>query len=63
MSRCMKAAFLPGNSTVEMRDVPVPEPGPRRSAASQSRPLPSAGRISAPSITSILAKAPKDTRA
>ncbi len=27
MSRCMKAAFLPGNSTVEMRDVPVPEPG------------------------------------
>jgi threonine dehydrogenase-like Zn-dependent dehydrogenase len=27
VSRCMKAAFLPGNSTVEMRDVPVPEPG------------------------------------
>ncbi len=27
MSRSMKAAFLPGNSTVEMRDVPVPEPG------------------------------------
>ena len=23
----MKAAFLPGNSTVEIRDVPVPEPG------------------------------------
>jgi threonine dehydrogenase-like Zn-dependent dehydrogenase len=28
MSRTMKAAFLPGNSTVEIRDVPVPEPGP-----------------------------------
>jgi len=27
MSRCMEAAFLPGNSTVEMRNVPVPEPG------------------------------------
>ena len=27
MPRCMKAAFLPGNSTVEIRDVPVPEPG------------------------------------
>src|ERR1700722_12972454 len=27
MPRRMKAAFLPGNSTVEMRDVPVPEPG------------------------------------
>lgn len=27
MSRTMKAAFLPGNSTVEMRTVPVPEPG------------------------------------
>jgi len=27
MSRCMKAAFLPGDSTVEMRDVSVPEPG------------------------------------
>ena len=26
MSRTMKAAFLPGNSTVEMRTVPVPEP-------------------------------------
>ena len=27
MSRSMKAAFLPGNSTVEMRSIPVPEPG------------------------------------
>src|SRR5947207_2249227 len=27
MSKMMKAAFLPGNSTVEIRDVPVPEPG------------------------------------
>ena len=27
MSKMMNAAFLPGNSTVEMRDVPVPEPG------------------------------------
>ena len=27
MSKMMKAAFLPGNSTVEMREVPVPEPG------------------------------------
>src|SRR5215469_14282858 len=27
MSKTMKAAFLPGNSTVEMRNVPVPEPG------------------------------------
>jgi len=27
MSRTMKAAYLPGNSTVEMRDVPVPSPG------------------------------------
>jgi threonine dehydrogenase-like Zn-dependent dehydrogenase len=26
MSRTMKAAYLPGNSTVEMRTVPVPEP-------------------------------------
>jgi threonine dehydrogenase-like Zn-dependent dehydrogenase len=27
MSKMMKAAFLPGNSTVEMREVPVPRPG------------------------------------
>lgn len=27
MSRSMKAAFLPGNSNVVIRDVPVPEPG------------------------------------
>lgn len=27
MSETMKAAFLPGNSTVELRNVPVPEPG------------------------------------
>ena len=27
MSRTMRAAFLPGNSNVEMREVPVPEPG------------------------------------
>ena len=27
MTRTMKAAFLPGNSTVEIRDVPVPGPG------------------------------------
>ena len=27
MSRTMKAAFLPGNSNVEIREVPVPEPG------------------------------------
>jgi threonine dehydrogenase-like Zn-dependent dehydrogenase len=27
MPGTMKAAFLPGNSTVEIRDVPVPEPG------------------------------------
>jgi 2-desacetyl-2-hydroxyethyl bacteriochlorophyllide A dehydrogenase len=27
MSKMMKAAFLPGNSTVELREVPVPEPG------------------------------------
>lgn len=27
MSKTMRAAFLPGNSTVEMRSVPVPEPG------------------------------------
>lgn len=27
MNKTMKAAFLPGNSTVEMRDVPVPAPG------------------------------------
>ena len=27
MSGTMKAAFLPGNSSVEMRDVPVPRPG------------------------------------
>jgi threonine dehydrogenase-like Zn-dependent dehydrogenase len=27
MSRMMKAAFLPGNSEVEIREVPVPEPG------------------------------------
>jgi threonine dehydrogenase-like Zn-dependent dehydrogenase len=27
MSKTMKAAFLPGNSTVEIREVPVPEPG------------------------------------
>src|SRR5664279_5266557 len=27
LSRTMKAAFLPGNSTVEIRDVPVPGPG------------------------------------
>jgi len=27
MSKTMKAAFLPGNSTVELRDVPVPAPG------------------------------------
>jgi threonine dehydrogenase-like Zn-dependent dehydrogenase len=27
MSTTMKAAFLPGNSTVEIREVPVPEPG------------------------------------
>jgi D-arabinose 1-dehydrogenase-like Zn-dependent alcohol dehydrogenase len=26
MSKTMKAAFLPGNSTVEIRTVPVPEP-------------------------------------
>ena len=27
MSRTMKAAFLPGNSTVIMKEVPIPEPG------------------------------------
>lgn len=27
MSKRMRAAFLPGNSTVELREVPVPEPG------------------------------------
>ncbi len=27
MNKMMKAAFLPGNSTVEIREVPVPEPG------------------------------------
>lgn len=27
MSKLMRAAFLPGNSTVELREVPVPEPG------------------------------------
>ena len=27
MSKTMKAAFLPGNSTVEMKSVPVPQPG------------------------------------
>lgn len=27
MTKLMKAAFLPGNSTVEVRDVPVPSPG------------------------------------
>jgi threonine dehydrogenase-like Zn-dependent dehydrogenase len=27
MSRMMKAAFLPGNSEVEIREVPMPEPG------------------------------------
>lgn len=27
MNKTMKAAFLPGNSTVEMREVPVPAPG------------------------------------
>src|SRR3954454_8028336 len=27
MRKDMKAAFLPGNSTVEMRTVPIPEPG------------------------------------
>ncbi len=27
MQATMSAAFLPGNSTVEMRTVPVPEPG------------------------------------
>ena len=27
MNKTMNAAFLPGNSTVEMREVPVPEPG------------------------------------
>ena len=27
MSKMMKAAFLPGNSTVEIKDVPVPKPG------------------------------------
>src|SRR5579862_1729801 len=27
MLRMMKAAFLPGNSTAEIREVPVPEPG------------------------------------
>jgi threonine dehydrogenase-like Zn-dependent dehydrogenase len=27
LTRTMKAAFLPGNSTVEIRDVPVPGPG------------------------------------
>ncbi len=27
MTATMTAAFLPGNSTVEMRTVPVPEPG------------------------------------
>ena len=27
MKETMKAAFLPGNSTVEMRTVPVPKPG------------------------------------
>ena len=27
MSRTMKAAYLPGNSTVEMREVAVPAPG------------------------------------
>ncbi len=27
MSASMKAAFLPGNSTVEMKTVPIPEPG------------------------------------
>ena len=27
MTKMMKAAFLPGNSTVEMREVPIPEPG------------------------------------
>ena len=27
MSKMMKAAFLPGNSTVEIREVPVPQPG------------------------------------
>ena len=27
MSKTMRAAYLPGNSTVEMRTVPVPTPG------------------------------------
>jgi threonine dehydrogenase-like Zn-dependent dehydrogenase len=27
MSKMMRAAFLPGNSTVELREIPVPEPG------------------------------------
>jgi threonine dehydrogenase-like Zn-dependent dehydrogenase len=29
MDSQMKAAFLPGNSTVDLRDVPIPEPGHR----------------------------------
>ncbi len=31
----MTAAYLPGNSTVELRTVPVPAAGPRRSAAAR----------------------------
>ena len=27
VQKTMKAAFLPGNSTVEIKDVPVPTPG------------------------------------
>ena len=62
MKATMTAAFLPGNSTVEMRTVPVPEPG-HGEVLLRVKASTICGSDIRASITSIWAKGLKATRA
>ena len=60
MENLMKAAYLPGNSTVVLKEVEIPEPG-HGEVLIRTKPPRSAAVTSAPSTTST-GKGPEATR-